>query len=690
MSKRQYDATIAQIDPRALQIIEWAWGQEIPSGRDRSERAQGKAPLFKGVPHEVWSSLRSRDRKTYDELRLILSEDFPTFCALLLRVFNKMVGETHAFIFNNGQRIAWNRISLALEERRTLFFLFLKARQLGVSTMTCAFHFWHAWRAMDMQTTVIAHEVPLARHLIRVMALFYEELPDLAEIKPELRAGAKGAKIPKDEFFFRDMRSSVETHVAKNVEARGRSSKHNLLSEFAFYPEPQSLLDSLLPQLPPFGSPARAECSVIVESTPFGQNYFYELWQDAKDPHNEWTGIFLPWMVQDDMYAVTPPDAWKLTNEEKDLQKRLSHERAKIDGKEVSRAQMYWRRHTIDSEYGGDTDAFDQEYPSDDQTCFMLRTDAVFKDHMKYLTACCIDAEKRATKELSEQGMPGKNVARGEMTFDPLHSPFKSIGYVRHPRPKFHPTNRGDLLIWEFPKEGHLYVAGADSSAGINGRDNAVTEIVDVTCARQVAELAGPIGPEDFTDHTVALCRYYNNALLMPEVNFTGTVVLKRAMQDWQYLNIAREEKWDEVALKKNKFGWYTNQDNKPVLVSNLVWMVQEHHVAIASRDLLAELSTFQLEGYTSNANPIYNAKGRKHDDRVIAFALALYAVKQSPKLLAELTNAAPHLPSAVDIGINVSPQYERDTKLPAELENLLGERIPVLPCNPIRGTVLW
>lgn len=675
------DRTIDQIDPRALEIVEWALGEPIPRGR-----REDRSPNFRGLPQQFWHDLYARDRRVFDELHLILAEDFPTFAALLLKVFNKSVGQIHAFIFNNAQTIAWNEMVRLRNEMRTMFLLFLKARQLGVSTMVCGHEFWQAWRQNDIECTVIAHEEALAHRLIRIMDVFYQELPDVGGLRPTLREKSRKATLPKDGFYFSDRRSYVETHIAKNAEARGRSSKHNLLSELAFYPDPQALLDSLLPQLPPLGSPARLDCSVIVESTPFGQNYFYQKWEEAKAKDSEWTGIFLPWMVQDDMYSVEPPSGWKMSADERDLMSRLSHEREKIDGKPVTRAQMWWRNRTIENDYSGDQDAFDQEYPSDDQTCFMLRTEAVFKDHMRYLSACCIEAEKRATKEMSDQGFAGKNIARGEMAFDPLRSPFESIGYVKYPKPVFRPSNRGDLLIWEFPKPGHIYVAGADSAAGINGRDNAVTEIVDVTTARQVAEFAGPIGPEEFTDHTVALCRYYNNALMMPEINFTGTVVLKRTMQDWNYTNVAREEKWDEVSLKKNKYGFYTNDNNKPVLISNLVWMIQEHHVSIASRELLAELSTFQLEGYTSTANPIFNAKGKKHDDRVVAFALALYAVRQSPKLLATLTAAAPTLPSAVDLGINRAIQPVVNDKLPAEIENLLGERADALPANPIRG----
>lgn len=680
--------TRQQIDPRALAIVE-GLGVSVEEGRSPPEL--GNVPNFRGLPKGFWEQLYAEQPKLFRELEHICRADFPTYAALLLKVFNKQAGITHAFIFNNGQAIAWNALVKAMLEQETLFFIFLKARQLGISTIVSAWHHWHVWRGEEVATTMIGHEDSLAKRLIRGLGLFHEHLPDIGGLKPALREQRKGARIPKAELYYAEHRSGITTRVASSVEARGDSSKHFLLSEFAFYPEPQALLDALMPQLPPFGSPARLDCSVFVESSPNGQNFMYTLWQDAKSDKSEWHGIFLPWMIQDDMYSVEPPPHWKMTSEEREKQRQLSNERRKIDGKDVSRAQMYWRRHTIENEYSGDEEAFDMEYPSDDETCFQLRSETVFKGQMRMLTAQVAEAEIHARTELPKLGYASVGVLRGDLKFDDLASPFETQGFFRPKKPKFKTDPRGELLLWDLPREGHHYVCGGDSAGGYFQRDNAVAEVVDVTWGRQVAEFSAPVAPEYFADVMTNLCLLFNNALAMPEINGNGAVVMKRMMQNWMYANVAREEKWDEAGVKKHKYGFSTQENTKPILISNCVWMIQEGFVKIASRPLLSELSTFRHDGYTFNNNPMYSAKGKNHDDRVMAFALALIAVKQSPKLLTLMSGNGDRQVSAVDLGLNRAPVLPDNEKIPAAMLNVLDGRGDYeVPANPIRGYLDW
>ena len=693
---RVIDHTRSQIDPEALSIIE-STGHHVMPGR-RNPEARDFSPNWDGLTTKWWLDLQAKNPKSFYRLVSICEEDFPTFCAVLLKVYNKTVSRTHPFIFNSAQSFSWNIIAKMIEDGVPLFVIFLKARQLGVSTFTLAKHFWHAWRERDVATTVIAHEVKLAKTLVGTLALFFDELPDVEYIKPKLRANNRAARIPTLEVFFsarggREWRAKISTHVAKNIEARGERSKHILESEYAFYSDPQALNDSLMPQLPPIGSPARRECSVIIESTPNGQNHFYDFWQLAKTGKTEWRGIFLPWFIAEDLYSVEPPLNWRMTREETALQKQLTIERQKkYDGKPVTRAQMYWRRCEINAKAGNEQDsemAFDMEYPSDDETCFLLfESKSIFKDDMKYLGSCITQIEELAREQIKQHGLPKGDYAQGEMVFEPLGSPFAPKATTSHRRPKFNPKSGGSLRVWEFPTSGHIYTVGSDAG---DSYDNAVSQVVCVTCGQQAAELAmHQVGTETFTDHSIALCRWYWNALWLPEVNHVGTIVMKRGISDWGYGNVAREERWDEIALKKNKFGIYTNDQNKPVMISNFILLIKERYLRIASRELRSEMSTFSLEGLTQNGSPRYRGAGSSKDDRVMAMALAIMAVRQSPKYFAEMTKKRhAELPDAVELGINSSPQVEeRRTKaVPDAVKEYLGEEKSYeLAVNPIRG----
>ncbi len=700
MARVESDPTRSQIDPEALRLIE-STGHKVEAGQRDPDRGD-YSPKWSGLTGEWWAKLRKERWEDYLRLIAICEEDYPTFAAVLLKVYNKAVSRIHPFIFNKSQRYAWNIMATAIGDQKALFVQFLKARQVGVSTLCLGKHDWHAWRERDVNTTVIAHDVKLAKTLVRTISIFYDEMPDLPEIKPRLRQMNRSARIPSSDvhFSFRngiEWRSNIGTHVAKNIEARGERTKHILESEYAFYPDPKALNDALMPQLPPIGSPARLECSVIIESTPNGQNHFYDLWQLAKSGKSEWIAIFLPWYIADDMYSVKPPDGWKMTQEEKKLQRDLSRARVNdYDGKPVTMAQMYWRRLTIEAKADDVLDAeqaFDMEYPGDDETCFLLyESESLFKDDMKYLGSCIGTMEDLARKQASKWDLRVQAPITGDLKFQPLRSPFEhTTAGPDQSKPVFEQGAKGRISIWELPTPGHVYAVGSDPG---DIADNAVSHVCCVTCGQQAAELVmHGEGVENFADHSIALCRFYNFALWMPEVNHVGTILLKRGMVDWRYGNVAREEKWDEPALKKNKFGHYTSEQSKPILVSGMKAVISDHYYRVASRPLRSEMSTFRGDGNTSGGNPRFSAAGAANDDRVMAMGLALRAVRQSPKLFAELTTKRhDELPSAVDLGLNDSPQVlDRKAKAVPEAIRMYFDEIDVnVPVNPIRGVGVW
>jgi hypothetical protein len=687
----EQDATRSQIHPRALEIIEATGMIVTPGKRDPAHR--DFSPAWEGLLVEWWRALQRENPEAFYELIAICEEDFPTFCACLVRIYNKAVSRVTPFIWNNAQRIAWDTIARLISEGQTVFIAFLKARQLGVSTFVLAKHFWHAWRERLMRTTVTTHDVALAQTLISTISLFYDELPDLDYIKPKLRQASSGAKIPKKEVEFRtrggrDWSSHILTHVAKNVEARGARAKHLLFSEYAFYDEAQALMDAITPQLPSIGSPARLECSIIIESTPNGQNDFYDLWQLAKSGRSEFVPVFLPWWLADDMYSVEAPQKWRMSSDESDLQKRLTVERLRIDGKPVTNAQMYWRRKEIDGKSGGVVDAemaFDMEYPSDDETCFSIyKNDSIFKGDVRFLQESIAKMEDKGEALCAEMEWPRGTAGKGDLTFVDLQSPFEPARHKKKPTPLFEPDRHGTLLVWEAPASGHIYTMGSDSALTF---DNSVTHVTCVTCRQQAAELVmNETGIEDFTDATVALGYWYNTALWLPEINYMGSTLLKRAMNEWMYPNMARYEKWDEPGLQQKKYGWEMNEHNKGILMNNMAYLIKERFYRIASRPLLSELLTMEIEGMTKHRNLMVSASGGKHDDRVVALALALKAVAQSPKLHAHMTRERYRLPTATDLNINANPEIERakakQHPLIAELLRATQE-VSVMPSNP-------
>jgi len=83
-----------------------------------------------------------------------------------------------------------------------------------------------------------------------------------------------------------------------------------------------------------------------------------------------------------------------------------------------------------------------------------------------------------------------------------------------------------------------------------------------------------------------------------------------------------------------------------------------------------------------------FEADNDGHDDRVMALCLACYAIRQSPKLLAELdTKSKNHVPEAVDLMLNDSPPPRHaHPGIPEQLREQLKENNHAIVGNPIRS----
>lgn len=675
----------AQIHPRALAIVDAHF--KIAEGYDRDG-----APNFTGISADAWH--RIGQSRNYLELLDLIRRDYPTFAALVQKIWAKKVGRLVPLIFNRTQRLAWDRFAYRMQHGLPLFFVILKARQLGMSTLINGWIHWQVWRTRDIECLMVTHDKPLSYSFVDRLRIFHEELPKVAGIARTLRAQTRTARVPREELYYNETRSKASTVVAKQAEARGRSTLHNHLAEFAFYPEASELLGALMPQLPAAGSSARLQSSVVIESTPNGKNDFYHQWQVAIDPESEWEALFFPWYVAEDEYAITPPHGWKMSDEQREWAANLAHMRAKIDGIErITPAQVYWYEQMFYTECAGNQDKADAEYPSDAETCFLLRSRSVFKADMRYLQACVNAAERRAPAEFAKREMVcAKNFLRGRLEYRPAHSPFEGPMTIEQTllKPRFVEDPAGPLWLWEPPLPQHDYVIGTDAAFGLMDRDNSVSCVIDATTGRQVAEYAGTIPPEQLADDTVALGWYYNTALLYPEINSIGVVTMKRMKQLWHYPRVGREEKWDEVGLKPNKFGHYTTNDQKRVMVACLVSYVREHYLSIASDGLLSEMSTF-VQDYDADGDETWHADAHNRDDRVMALGLACIAIRQSPRLLAQFVKERRPIPTALDAGIHDAPTPSAAKSawdaIPEKVrEGLNHPSVLAVPANPLRG----
>lgn len=183
---------------------------------------------------------------------------------------------------------------------------------------------------------------------------------------------------------------------------------------------------------------------------------------------------------------------------------------------------------------------------------------------------------------------------------------------------KFIEDNYDGLIdIYEEPKKGYPYVVAGDTSG--EGSDYFIGQVLDNTNGKQVAKLRKQFDTDEYTRQMYCLGTYYNNALIGIEANFDTYPI--RKLQEFKYFNQYVREKEDTYTNKHQKaYGFKTDKLTRPLILSLLQSIVNDHIELINDKETLEEMLTF-----------VRNEKGRPeaqqgcHDDLIMALAIAYY-----------------------------------------------------------------
>lgn len=441
----------------------------------------------------------------------------------------------------------------------------LKARQEGVSTLCLAAAFEEVTRVPNTHAAVVDRDADQVHRKLRVLRLAYRLLPE--DLRP--RIASPQTTGSKNEMEFPDLNSSIYVGKAgaRNF-GRGDTLHVVLLSEFAFYPDPETLLDGILEAVP------LGQGMVFVESTANGAGTaFHTEYADARDGKSGRTAYFLPWHAMPD-YRV-PPAAGepKLVLDERESKLR---ERYKLDDDQI----RFYRQKKKDL-----GDKIEQEYPSDDESAFLRSGRVRFDvDRLVDISAGCVEP--------------------------------KTI------------EDSGALRIYEEPQPGRTYTLAADAAEGVVGGDADAAVVVDDVTGIEVATLHGWWPLHVYADKLMALGRRYNTAMLAVERNNHGHAVLQRiafgmtseGIEPYQPNRIYRHVSIDAKTRKpESRIGWPTDQIAKPLMATALERLIADHPECFRDKATVNELLTcVYLDGPEQ-----WGAPAGAHDDRVIARAIA-------------------------------------------------------------------
>jgi hypothetical protein len=280
-----------------------------------------------------------------------------------------------------------------------------------------------------------------------------------------------------------------------------------------------------------------------------------------------------------------------LTTYERNLRKELPEI--------ITDAHIAWRRWCIAANCQGREELFENEYPSDDDECFLTGQNQVFAKELL----------KRLKKTVQPPARVGFLLSDGAAV-------------------KFHDDEKGLVEIWEEPEIGQEYVIGSDAAGGV-GRDNAVSYVLKKSTGAVVCGIAGQLDPNDFAKETHKAALYYNKAWICPESNNHGHVVI-HVLKTAGYRNMYKRKVLDDVSNKlSTQYGFLTTNDSKLSITEKLKTAMKEGRFLCRDASLFKELTTFVQVASKQGKSIRREATPGNHDDRVMAAALAIEMLSQ-------------------------------------------------------------
>jgi len=525
------------------------------------------------------------------------------------------------------------------------FFVILKGRQLGITTISLALDlYWH-FKNNGLQGTLTTDTEENKDMFRGTLASYMDGLPK--EYKIPLIAHNRNSLSLKN-------RSRIFYQVAglraKGTLGRGKGITFLHGTETSSWGDEEGLA-SLLASL----AETNPKRLYIFESTARGFNMFHDMYATAKKARTQ-KAIFCGWW-RNQFYSSDPKSDvykvyWdgKLNGEEKEWTRDIK----KLYNYEINSRQMAWWRWKL-AEGIKDDSLMYQEFPPTEDYAFVMTGTSYFSNSR------CTDAMKVAKKMDCEnyRYLMGAN--------------FQDLNVMRS-------TERlSTLKVWEEPVDTAYYVIGADPAYGSSDwADRFCIQVFRCYSdgLEQVAEFAtAEMNTYQFAWAIAHIAGAYKNSTLNLEVNGPGQAVinemrnLKRqasAMGNQMGHNLMdvlgsmQNYIWrrnDTMGGLSNSLGWLTTSSSKERMLSYMKDYFERGMMDIYSLDTIDEMKTIVREGGTIEAS------GRNKDDRVIACALACaaYAEQLQPRLTAmKHTRAVSRAlsdktPEEVAVGRNVS-----------------------------------
>ena len=464
----------------------------------------------------------------------------------------------------------------------------LKARQMGFSTLTEAMIFKKTVTDFNIKSGIITHEASATDNLFNMSKRYLDNLPD--ELKPQIKK-SNAKELVFDNENGTGLKGIIKCMTAGNATVGRSDTFQNLhISEYAFWGgKKKETLIGLLQTVPD-----TINTMIIIESTANGSDDFKDMWDDAVAGNSEFVPVFCAWWELDE-YRKTY-DGFGLTDEELKLKELYN----------LDNEQIAWRRWCIHNNCRGDVNLFKQEYPSCPEEAFLSSGNCVF--------------DKEKIIERLEKIRDKKPIKRGSFLYDYDGIKISNI--------RWQEDTNGIIKIYKDVEKNRPYVLGGDTAG--DGSDNFVGEVLDNISGEQVAELSHETDEDLYARQMYCLGMYYNQALIGVEVNFS--TYPQKELERLRYPKLYQRQVEDSKTHKfMQKGGFKTTQITRPIIIAGLVEIMRDNTEVFNSIEYLRESLSF-----IKNENGRPEAEQGKHDDRVMAMAIAHYIRPQQQMAIEE------------------------------------------------------
>jgi len=588
--------------------------------------------------------------------------DFHYYCERYVKI-EDWSGRIVGFRPNRAQQVVLRKMAELEDRGLALMMMFLKARQLGITTLFQAILSHRVFLYRNVNAPTGSAEPDKSRKMVKKLEFIHQQLPWW--LRPRRTAYRAGELLE-----YGDINSSIDVSWGNQTQGIGRGSTSTVchLSELASFQNPEELVDAALIRTMhenPFSL-------LALESTAEGiGNWWHRTWEwnvkMAASGMARLEPIFLPWFMGTELYPTAGwlkrrpvPKGWQVPDyvqrhaeAAKTYVMQTSMLLAELgEGWEMPLEQK-WFYHVEyqEAKEKKTLHIFLQEMPANPSEAFQNSNPTVFD--IETLTE--VRTRTGAAVPLGTYQLAGPSVSTvydfwspkaGEKPVDlrcvspagKLQETFRLVPVEVDSWPDNDPD--GKIRIWEWPVAGETYAVGCDPSEGVDQDSSVVTVIKKATPDHpdvQVAEFAcSKILPDDLWMWVFALCHLYtvrkpsggwNFPKAIIEVNISAGDKIQTEMRKRQWPSFHQRFDPTRIAGSKarsaayqDRIGWKTDRGNRPKIISAVRKAIRDGLLEVKSPELAMELATLE---WNLDKKRIEAANGQ-HDDRVFALGIIL------------------------------------------------------------------